>query len=97
VQALPLIVNAVGLGLVPLTDPAKPMLADAFVASRPFQLALVAVTVCPVCVQPAFHPCVTCWLEVGKVNVRVQPSIGSPRLTTVIEVPKPPCHRLPTV
>src|SRR4051812_6907008 len=52
---------------------------------------LTAVTAAPDCVTVAFHAWVTV-CPAPNVHRIVQPLIGSPRLVTVTEAPKPPCH-----
>src|SRR4051794_40761975 len=53
---------------------------------------LVTRTDVPVCVQAAFHELLICWPEVGQLNARVQPAIGSVPLfviSTLVTSPLP--------
>ncbi len=62
---------------------------------EPLYAALVAVTVCPLCVsEPSFHELVTFWSP-GKVNFTVQLPIALlPVLLIVTPAVKPPGHSL---
>jgi len=55
-------VNAAGAVLVPLDAEVGPIEVEAPVASAPFQLALVTVTVSPDWDQFPDQPWVSCWL-----------------------------------
>jgi hypothetical protein len=67
------------------------------VATLAFQLMLVAVTVLPDCVQVAFQPWVTFWLESGNANATDQLDSAEPRFVTVSAAPNPPGHWLEIV
>src|SRR5689334_5173553 len=65
VQAVPLSVNAVGRGFVPVCEALNPKFTDAPAAIVPFQDSLVMVTVVPVCPPRADQTWVTCWPPVN--------------------------------
>jgi hypothetical protein len=94
-QAAPFTENAVGLELLPLTDPLNPIVALPPVARAPFQLSLVTVTFSPDWDQVPFQPLDTCWLP-GNVNARVQLVIAEPLLVIVTLPVKPPGQLLGT-
>src|SRR5689334_17388394 len=79
----------VGLPLVPVHEPLKPIAADAPVPRLPLYGMFVAVTSAPDCVQLADQPCVTCW-PVGNPKRTVQADTASPRFFTVTLAVKPP-------
>ncbi|KOX21392.1 hypothetical protein ADK67_27270 [Saccharothrix sp. NRRL B-16348] len=91
VHAVPLRVNEVGAGLLPLHEPLKPNVAVAPVARLALWLTPRAVTWAPLCVAVAFHAWVTCWPE-AKLQVSVQELIGSPRFVTATFAVKPLFH-----
>jgi hypothetical protein len=86
-----------GTGLLPLHAPVKPIEADAPVPSDPFQLALVAVTRVPVCVQEALQPWLTFCSTLGKSYASVQLVTAEPWFLTVMSAANPPDHWLCTV
>src|SRR6266568_6917148 len=83
---------AVGAGSWPVSVPLNPTsTVPPFAAIVPFQLALVTVTVWPVCDHVPFQPDCTPSPAAGQVNVMVQPLTALvARLVMVIPAPKPP-------
>ena len=88
-HAAPLSVNAVGFAFVPLKVPLKPTVVVPPAAREPFQLALVTVTVSPLCDQVPFHPWVTCWLP-GNVKPSVHALTAEPPLVIATLAVNPP-------
>ena len=91
VQGTPLTAKSLGLGLLPVQVPLKPMSAVAPVARLPFHGMFRAVTLAPDWLHSADHPWVICW-PAGKVKVSVQPFSGSPRFLMVMLAVKPPAR-----
>jgi hypothetical protein len=96
VQVFPLSAKLAGTGLeVLFQEPLKPKLADPPVERDAFQPASFTDTFAPDWVTVPFQSGVPVW-PAPNDQVRVQPLIASPRLTTLTLAPKPPGHWLET-
>src|SRR5215470_379285 len=89
VQVTPLSMNDAGFGLLPVHEALKPIWALRPVPRAAFQDMFVAVTTPPDWDQLALQPCVMACVP-GKLNLNVQPLMGSPRLVTTRFAVKPP-------
>ena len=93
-QVVPLMLNDVGAGSLPLQLPLKPMLVEPPLASAPFHDMLVAVTFWPLCVQFADQPWVTFWFALPNAKPRLQLDQASPVFLIVMFTDIPPVQSL---